>query len=68
MHSASGGGRAAFFFIVRAWDGTAENREPEKCSELAWFRLDALPDHLISYCRAALDHIAAGKSFSVYGW
>jgi 8-oxo-dGTP diphosphatase len=68
MHSASGGGRAAFFFIVRQWEGTPENREPEKCSELAWFPLDALPDHLIDYCRVTLQHIAAGEPFSVYGW
>jgi 8-oxo-dGTP pyrophosphatase MutT (NUDIX family) len=68
MHSSSNGGRAAFFFAVRRWDGTPENREPGKCSELAWFSLDALPDRLISYCRAALDHLAAGEPFSVYGW
>ncbi|MGH3402045.1 MAG: NUDIX hydrolase [Streptosporangiaceae bacterium] len=68
MHSSSSGGRAAFFFTVRQWDGTPENREPEKCSGLAWFPLDALPDHLIGYCRTALDHIAAGEHFSVYGW
>jgi 8-oxo-dGTP diphosphatase len=68
MHSASSGGRAAFFFTVRQWEGTPENREPEKCSELVWFALDALPDHLIDYCRVALQHIAADKPFSVYGW
>lgn len=68
MHSASSGGRAAFFFQVRDWDGAPENREPDKCSELGWFALDALPDHLIDYCRVALQHIAAGKPFSVYGW
>lgn len=68
MHSSSSGGRAAFFFIVRHWGGTPENREPEKCTELAWFALDVLPDHLIGYFRAALDHIAAGEPFSVYGW
>jgi 8-oxo-dGTP pyrophosphatase MutT (NUDIX family) len=68
MHSSSGGGRAAFFFTVRQWDGVPENCEPEKCSELAWFPLDALPDHLIGYCRAAIDYIAAGVPFSVYGW
>lgn len=68
MHNASGGGRAAFFFIVREWGGTPENREPEKCSEVAWFSPDALPDPLIGYCRAALDQIAAGEPFSVYGW
>lgn len=68
MHSSSSGGRAAFFFKVRQWAGTPQNREPKKCSELAWFALDALPDHLIDYCRMALGHIAAGEPFSVYGW
>jgi 8-oxo-dGTP diphosphatase len=68
MHSSSSGGRAAFFFIVRQWVGTSENREPEKCSELRWFRLTDLPDHLIDYCRVALGHIAAGQAFSIYGW
>jgi 8-oxo-dGTP diphosphatase len=68
MHNSSSDGRAAFFFTVRQWEGTTENREPEKCSELHWFPLSALPDHLIDYCRAALSHIAAGQPFSVYGW
>lgn len=68
MHSSSSGGRAAFFFTVRHWDGTAENREPKKCGELRWFPLNALPDHLIDYCRVALTHIAAREPFSVYGW
>jgi 8-oxo-dGTP pyrophosphatase MutT (NUDIX family) len=68
MHSSSSGGRAAFFFAVRQWDGTPENREPKKCGELAWFSLDALPDRMIGYCREALDYIAAGEHFSVYGW
>lgn len=68
MHNSSSGGRVAFFFTVRQWEGTPENREPEKCSELRWFPLDTLPDHLIDYCRAALTHIAAGEPFSVYGW
>lgn len=68
MHNSSSGGRAAFFFTVRAWDGEPENREPEKCSELAWYPLDALPGHMIAYCRTALEHIAAGQPFSIYGW
>ncbi len=43
MHNSSSGGRAAFFFTARTWDGEPDNREPDKCSELAWFPLDALP-------------------------
>ncbi len=68
MHNSSSGGRAAFFFTVRIWDGEPDNREPDKCSGLAWSSLDALPDHLIAYCRTALEHIAAGQPFSIYGW
>jgi 8-oxo-dGTP diphosphatase len=68
MHNSSGGGRAAFFFTVQQWGGVPENREPEKCSELCWFALNELPDDLIDYCRVALEHINAGRAFSLYGW
>lgn len=68
MHNSSSGGRVAFFFVVRTWDGSPENCEPGKCSELRWFPFGHLPDHLIDYCRRALWHIAAGQAFSVYGW
>jgi 8-oxo-dGTP diphosphatase len=68
MHSPLTGGRASFFFCVRQWKGIPANREPHKCSELRWFRLDELPDAMISYCRVALKHIATGNPFSVCGW
>jgi mutator protein MutT len=68
MHNSSSGGRVAFFFTVRQWEGMPENREPEKCSDLRWFSLSALPDHMIDYCRVALTHIGAGQSFSTFGW
>lgn len=68
MHNSSSGGRVAFFFTVQRWAGELENREPDKCTGLRWFPFDALPDHMIDYCREALDHINAGQSFSVYGW
>lgn len=58
----------AFFFPVRQWEGTPENPEPDKCTELRWVPLDALPTYLIDYCRAALKHISDGQFFSVYGW
>lgn len=68
MHNSSDGGRAAFFFTVQQWGGVPENREPERCSELRWFAFNELPDHLIDYCRVALEHINAGQAFSLYGW
>ncbi|WP_063065721.1 NUDIX hydrolase [Nocardia violaceofusca] len=68
MHNSSSGGRMAFFFTVRAWQGDPENREPEKCTDLQWFSADTLPEHMIDYCREAMAHIAANRPFSVYGW
>jgi 8-oxo-dGTP diphosphatase len=68
MHNSSGGGRVAFFFTVRRWEGTPQNREPHKCSELRWFPLDALPANLVGYCRSTLADIADGRPFSLCGW
>jgi 8-oxo-dGTP diphosphatase len=68
MHSSSSGGRVAFFFTVRRWDGIPQNREPDKCSELRWVPLNAPPGNLVDYCRSALAAIADGKPFSIYGW
>lgn len=68
MHNSSSGGRVAFFFTVRSWRGEPTNREPDKCGTLEWFAADALPDHMIAYCRTAMDNITEGQSFSVYGW
>ena len=68
MHNSSGGGRVAFFFTVRQWEGVPRNREPRTCSELRWFPWHALPNNLVDYCRSALDAIADGKPFSLYGW
>src|SRR5262249_39003752 len=58
MHNSSSGGRMAFFFTVRTWHGEPTNLEPDKCSGLEWFTTDALPDHMIDYCRVAMRHIA----------
>jgi 8-oxo-dGTP pyrophosphatase MutT (NUDIX family) len=68
MHNSSSGGRVAFFFTVERWAGEPANLEPDKCSGLSWFPLGGLPDHLIPYCRAALESISAGQPFSLYGW
>ncbi|MFI6367633.1 NUDIX domain-containing protein [Nocardia sp. NPDC050630] len=68
MHNSSSGGRIAFFFTVQNWQGEPDNREPDKCAALEWFSTDALPDHMIDYCRVAMQHIAKSQPFSVYSW
>lgn len=46
-----------FFFVTRKWQGEHINTEPDKCDEIYWFTLDALPDTTIDYVQAAVQHI-----------
>ena len=53
------------------WDcGEAKPQicEPEKCAELRWFPLDALPETLLADRRAALKNFRAGVPYSEFGW
>ncbi|MEV4313470.1 NUDIX domain-containing protein [Actinocrispum sp. NPDC049592] len=60
--------RLGLFFEATRWTGEPVNREPDKCSAVQWFRLDALPDELISYPAAGLRAYRAGIPFGVRGW
>ncbi|RDI26600.1 NUDIX hydrolase [Lentzea flaviverrucosa] len=60
--------RLGLFFEVRRWSGEPVNREPEKCSELRWFELDALPEDFLSYSAAGIIGYLAGESFGLLGW
>jgi ADP-ribose pyrophosphatase YjhB (NUDIX family) len=60
--------RIDFFITASRYEGAIENREPEKCDDLAWFSLDALPENIIDYVRFALEQIREGKVYSEYGW
>ncbi len=44
-----GGGRTYYdiYFVVEQYKGTPRITEPDKCSELAWFAVAALPDDMI---------------------
>ncbi|WP_051872452.1 methyltransferase domain-containing protein [Streptomyces sclerotialus] len=55
-----------FFEAAYGAGGEPVNREPEKCSELAWFPLDSLPDDMVAYCRAGLDAYRAGQRFLLH--
>lgn len=60
--------RLGLFFEARRWSGEPVNREPAKCSAVAWFRLGALPAGVIDYPAAGLDAYLTGRSFGVAGW
>lgn len=70
MHNSYGLGRMAFFFEARAWAGEVTNREPQKCDDLRWFPLDALPEPMVPYIRQAIDSYRAGQTakLTFYGW
>ena len=68
MHRKSNDERVDFFLRVKRWSGDIANREPHKCDDLAWYRLDALPDAIIPYVQHALDCYRSRTFFSEYGW
>ncbi len=60
--------RVSFFFTADTWRGEPQNREPEKCSELAWFSINALPPNVIPYVLHAIEQVARGEPYSEFGW
>lgn len=55
-----------FFEAAYGAGGEPWNREPDKCAELVWCPLDALPDDMVAYCRAGLDGLRAGHRFLLH--
>lgn len=68
MHRNSDTERLSFFFTASHWQGEPSNREPDKCSEVAWFRRDALPQPMVAYVRDAIERCGSGKGYSEFGW
>ncbi len=60
--------RIDFFFLVKSWSGEITNREPDKCDELAWYPMDALPANVIPYVREALRYYQDEILYSEFGW
>ena len=56
------------FMLRYNCDQEPVNMEPEKCAELDWFPINALPPNTIDYIRAAIGDIEAGATFSQHGW
>lgn len=60
--------RMGLFFRARAWSGEPELREPDKCTQWAFWDPDALPDDLVPYTRVAIGKIQNGELYSETGW
>lgn len=69
MHrKASNDERIDFFMTTRAYRGEITNCEPNKCDDLSWFALDALPENVVDYVKVAIEHYKNGASYSEFGW
>lgn len=60
--------RVAFFFTTTNWEGTIRNMEPEKCADLSWFPVDAMPVNIVPYVRNAIEQYLKGSIYSEFGW
>jgi mutator protein MutT len=57
-----------FFFVCQTWQGTPKVAEPDKCDDVAWFALDALPTNAIDFVAKVVKEYQAGRHYSELGW
>ena len=62
------GERVDFFVRIQVWEGEPFNVEPEKCDELRWCDMAALPENTIPYVRKAIGNYLEGILFDEFGW
>ncbi|WP_172252411.1 NUDIX domain-containing protein [Saccharibacillus deserti] len=58
--------RIDFFFEAECRSGTPVNCEPDKCSELAWFPAELLPENTIPFVREAWNRARRGEWYGSY--
>ena len=56
------------YLTVRQWEGEPKNMEPDRCEELRWFPLHALPENMVPEIRQALLSIEQGEFYGEFGW
>ena len=66
MHRRQADERLEFFFEACRWSGLIRNAEPDKCGDLSWFALDALPPATIPYIRTAIDACRRGQTYAEF--
>ncbi len=54
--------RVDYFFTTTSWSGVPRILEPDKCADLRWFDLVALPDPVVPHERRVLDTLLAGHT------
>ncbi len=57
-----------FFFKATVWQGFPQIKEPEKCDDLQWFKLDELPENIIPYNRDIISLVNKGVRYAEEGY
>src|SRR3989344_4913591 len=68
LHNKENDKRLFFFFRANRWSGEPYNKEPEKCDDLQWFPVDALPSNTIDYILHAIRSYQKQIFYSEFGW
>lgn len=66
MHRIEDEERVDFFLVVTKWPREPFNNEPEKCDDLRWVDLDALPVNTVPYVRQAIHNHLDGNRFDEF--
>ena len=56
------------YFFVKDYRGTPKIGEPEKCAEIAWYAVDALPETFLKNKAQAVGAFMEGVAYVEYGW
>ncbi len=58
------GDRSDYFFLVKKWSGEPRIMEPQKCDDLQWFNIDALPEKTIHHEKHVIENVKRGVTYS----
>ena len=62
------GQRLEVFMKTATWQDEPRIMEPDKCDDMGWFLVAALPENTIPYVRHAIGKIVAQEPYSEHGW
>ena len=57
-----------FYALCYNWPGELTNQEPDKCGEIRFFSVNALPGNTVPYIRDAIPKVLKRIPFYEYGW
>lgn len=60
--------RIDYFFECSKWIGEITNNEHDKCDDLSWFDIHALPVNMVDYVESAIHNYLDNVPFTLFGW